>query len=202
MIKAVIFDYGGVIGFNVIRDIYVDTAKRFGLAKEDVRAAFHEVRNPAQRGEIGVKEFWERFAAKFDIDPKELERVWLDTFTGKSRDNEDVIDLIKKLKANGYKIGLITNLTNVFPSTRWISDADIFDDIVVSNEVGMRKPEPKIYNLALDRLAVDAAEAVFIDDKLENVEGARAVGMKGIHFRDAPAAQLKKDLEKLGVKIE
>jgi putative hydrolase of the HAD superfamily len=199
-IKAVVFDYGGVIGINVIRDIYEQTAKRFGLAKQDVREAFHEVRGPAQRGEIGVREFWERFAAKFDIDPKELERTWLDTFTQKSDEYKEVIEIIKKLKANGYKVGLITNLTSVFPPTRRMAYADLFDDMIVSHEVGMRKPEARIYNLALDRLAVHAAEAVFVDDKLENVEGAEAIGMRGIHFKDA--AQLKKELEKMGVKIE
>ena len=199
-IKAVVFDYGGVIGVNVIGDIYGETAKRFGMTKQDVRDVFHEVRGPAQRGETGVREFWESFAAKFGIDPKELERVWLDTFAQRTSEHKEVIEIIKSLKTNGYNIGLITNLTSVFPSVkRKGTVSDLFDDIIVSHEVGMRKPEARIYNLALDRLAVDAAEAVFVDDKLENVEGAEAVGMRGIHFKDA--AQLERELKKLGVKV-
>ena len=200
MIKAIFFDYNGVIGVNILKCVYAETAKRFGLTKEDVRQTFHEIHSPAQRGETSVMEFWERFAAKFGIDPKELEKVWLDIFASKSIEDEEVLDLIKNLKANGYKIGMLTNLTNAFPSTSRKNLACLFDDIVISCEVGMRKPEPEIYELALKRLGIKADDAVFIDDRYEYVEGANAVGIKGILFENA--VQLKRELEKLGVKID
>ena len=66
--------------------------------------------------------------------------------------------------------------------------ADAFDRIVISAEVGVTKPKAEIYLLALQQLEVSPSEAVFVDDFIENVEGARAVGMSAIHFRDPESA--------------
>ena len=69
---------------------------------------------------------------------------------------------------------------------------ELFDDVVDSSAVGLRKPDARIYELSLSRLGVSASEAVFIDDAAGNVEGARAVGMQAVligpHRTDVPAA--------------
>jgi epoxide hydrolase-like predicted phosphatase len=89
-----------------------------------------------------------------------------------------------------YRLALLTNawldvrpvLTKKFPLGRLV------DEIVISAEVGLAKPDPAIYRLTLAQLGVAPDEALFIDDKLRNVEAAEALGIRSIHFRDAPQA--------------
>jgi putative hydrolase of the HAD superfamily len=82
-----------------------------------------------------------------------------------------------------FKVGLISN---AFSGLRpWIVEkkfADVFDAMIISAEVGIMKPDARIYRIALEKLGVDASESVFLDDFSENVEGAQAVGMQAIHF--------------------
>jgi HAD superfamily hydrolase (TIGR01509 family) len=73
------------------------------------------------------------------------------------------------------------------------------DDILISAEVGLAKPDPRIYRLAAERLGVRPDEAVFVDDFAANVEGARAVGMRAIHFR--PELDLRAALRQAGVEV-
>ena len=93
-----------------------------------------------------------------------------------------------------YKVGLISNAWSGLRAyiTR-NSFADIFDHMVISAEVGMMKPDPKIYYHALEQFGVAPQEAVFLDDFQENITGAQAIGMNAIHFTDPGQAlqQLK-----------
>jgi len=85
-------------------------------------------------------------------------------------------------------------LSNAFSDLRrvvtetWMF-ADAFDEMVISAEVGVVKPDPRIYHLALERLEASPEAAVFIDDFRRNVEGARAVGLNAIHFKDPGQAR-------------
>ena len=72
-----------------------------------------------------------------------------------------------------------------------------FEDIVISGEAGVAKPDPQIYELLCERNGIEPAEAVFLDDSVINVEGALAVGMAAFHFTDTP--QARRDLARLGV---
>jgi epoxide hydrolase-like predicted phosphatase len=95
------------------------------------------------------------------------------------------------------KTGLLSNawdnLRRVVNDTWEIADA--FDDIVISAEVGISKPDPRIYELAVQRLGVLPRQAVFVDDFPHNVEAAQRVGLKGILFRNSD--QVRQDIESL-----
>jgi epoxide hydrolase-like predicted phosphatase len=95
---------------------------------------------------------------------------------------EFMVDLVRDLRAAGIKTGIITN--NIAEFGRYwreiIPVAELFDDVVDSSEVGMRKPDPAIYRLACERLEVAPEAALFIDDHQGNVVGARAIGMGAI----------------------
>lgn len=118
---------------------------------------------------------------------------------GNSVIDQDVIQIARELKAN-YKVGLLTNaigslLDDIFAQNPGIQD--IFDERIVSSEVGLVKPEPEIYKLALEKLGVQPEEALFIDDGQANVDGAIAVGMQALLFTGAD--QLRTDLQELGL---
>ena len=72
-----------------------------------------------------------------------------------------------------------------------------FDLLIISAEEGLTKPDPRVYHLAAERLGIQPHEAIFVDDFIENVEGARAVGMHAIHYQ--PGLDVRAELEKLGV---
>jgi len=109
-------------------------------------------------------------------------------------------DIVEGLDARGVPLFGITNFSHEFWPPFRAREAAMFDhfrDIVVSGDEKMVKPDPAIYRLALDRFGVAADAALFIDDRLENVEGARAVGMMAHHFTDA--GRLRAELVGLGL---
>ena len=104
-----------------------------------------------------------------------------------------VVHRIRALRADGLKLALLTNNVKEFGSA-WRSTFpvdELFEVVVDSSEVGVRKPDPRIYLLTCERLAVEPTRAVFIDDNRDNVEAARAVGMEAIHFGEDPRPVLR-----------
>ena len=98
------------------------------------------------------------------------------------RPDERMIGAVRAARAAGIKTGLISNSWGLGIYDR--APTDLFDAAVISGEVGLHKPQPEIYRLACERLAVEPAEAVFVDDLRENCEGAEAVGMTAVLHRD------------------
>lgn len=121
---------------------------------------------------------------------------WLETIPGPM---PGMIELVEALDAARVPLFAITNFSAEF-WPRFRATAPVFDrfrDILVSGEVGLVKPDPAIYALAIERFGVVAADCVFIDDRAENVAGAVAAGMTGIVFTDA--ADTRARLEGLGL---
>jgi putative hydrolase of the HAD superfamily len=100
----------------------------------------------------------------------------------------EVLETLDALRAEGYRLGLVSNLTLVPNLVRQDLDrmglADRLDAMAFSSEVGVRKPDPRIFREALDRLGTEPAETIFVGDRLyDDVSGAQAVGMRGILTR-------------------
>ena len=116
---------------------------------------------------------------------------------------DGTLDILKKLKESGkYKLFAITNWSaEKFPVARQkYSFLSWFDDIVVSGEIGIVKPDRRIYKYAIDRFNLQQPEsALFIDDRMENIEAAGEFGIKGIHFRDPQ--QLAAELRSFGINL-
>jgi 2-haloacid dehalogenase len=109
-------------------------------------------------------------------------------------------EMVVELDAAGVPLFAITNFSGEFWRPFRAREAALFDrfrDIVVSGDEKLMKPDAAIYHLALDRFGLAPHEAVFIDDNLANVEGARAVGIHAIHFRDEPTTRA--ELVRLGL---
>jgi epoxide hydrolase-like predicted phosphatase len=136
-----------------------------------------------ETGEIEPAEFERRFGPRLGVAETEglIERM----FAAVGPD-EDVIAAVRSVRDAGVRTGLISNSWGTS-----IYDPDalegLFDEIVISGDVGLHKPQPQIYRLAADRLGVAPAECVFIDDLRENVRGAEEVGMTAVLHRDTAA---------------
>lgn len=116
--------------------------------------------------------------------------------------HDDTLDLLKSLSTNSnYRVLALTNWSGEtwpkaiakFPWLKW------FEGVLVSGDEGMRKPFPEIYELMLSRYEIDREKAVFIDDSLANIDGCEAVGIRGIHFKNA--TQLRLELQTLSITI-
>lgn len=193
MIKAIIFDLGGVTLNNGVYEAY----KKF--RNERFKEIFEEkYLIPIEKGEINETSLWQRLT--YDLGEKLSMTLLKRHIFNNFYPIDNNIFLIKRLRKK-YKVGLVTN--NL---VEWFQRLDSqfeleekFDTIIVSAEVRTRKPEAKIYHLAAKKLGVNEEECVFVDDKEENVLGAREVGMKGILYHQGD--DLAKKLIRLGVEI-
>jgi putative hydrolase of the HAD superfamily len=96
----------------------------------------------------------------------------------------DMAGLVRRAHQAGLRTALLSNSWgDPYPRDGWV---DMFDAVVISGEVGMRKPEPRIYHHALDLLSLPAQACVFVDDVPANVQAAEQLGMAGVVHRDYP----------------
>ncbi|XAS75349.1 HAD family phosphatase [Dermatophilaceae bacterium Sec6.4] len=100
-----------------------------------------------------------------------------------SRVDANTVEVVRKLRADGVRTGLLSNSWGFSYDRKLL--AELFDPIVISGEVGMRKPERRIFDLAVSRLGLDAAQVVFVDDAEPNLVGARAAGLQTVLHTDA-----------------
>ncbi len=131
-----------------------------------------------ETGEIDSAEFEPAFGALLGLD--DTTDLTARLFAG-LRPDEEMIAAVRAAGAAGIRTGLVSNSWGLGIYDR--APIDIFDEAVISGEVGMHKPQPEIYLLACERLAVAPADAVFVDDLRENCAGAEAVGMRAILHR-------------------
>lgn len=193
-IKAVFFDLGGVILRTEYQAPRQHLAERFGMDYDDIdKVVFGGGTNGsaarASVGEITEEEHWWNVMKTLKLPAGEYERVRDEFFAGDVIDHE-IVNFLRSIKPR-YRVGLISN---AWSGLRSYIERERFDDafheMIISAEVGAAKPDPKIYQIALERLQVQAGEAVFVDDFIENIEACNQVGMKGIHFR-SPETALK-----------
>lgn len=188
-IRAVLFDLGGVIVRTEYQAPRQHLAERFGMDYEDIDKIVFGSGSAARAsiGEIDEEEHWRNVMKTLKLPAGDYEHVRDEFFAGDVIDHE-ILNFLRSIKPK-YKTGLISN---AWSGLREYIVREKFDDafhhMVISAEVGVAKPDPRIFHIALEQLQVQAKEAVFVDDVLENIEACEKVGMKGIHFKDAISA--------------
>ena len=193
MIKAVISDFGGVLT-TPLMDSFMAYQRESGIRFEDIGKAMARVthaldgRHPLfelEKGNLSEEEFLELVGSELGAPLHTLS----ETYFRNLHPNEPMIECMRGLRTRGLRTALLTNNVREWEPL-WrakLPDVDeIFEVIVDSGFVGMRKPEPGIYELTLERLGdgVGPSECVFVDDIEVNCEAARELGMVAIHFRD------------------
>jgi len=192
MLNGLLVDYGGVLTSPVVDSFAGFCAREAidaGLFRSVILDAARENGSPFARvetGEISQDEFDAAVAQLLGmacgraIESKDLkQRLFADI-----RPDQPMLDAVRAARAAGIRTALVSNSWGGrdYPRDGF---AEIFDEVVISGEVGLRKPEPAIYRLAAERAGVDAGACVFVDDFRVNIEGAEAVGMTGVLHRTA-----------------
>jgi epoxide hydrolase-like predicted phosphatase len=195
--KAIIFDLGGVLlrttDFKPREQLAACLHMSWYQLEEFIFGG--ESGDRAQRGEISVQQHWENLRQQINYSPQEFQSL-LDTFFAHDEIDESLIYYVHELHKT-YKTALLSNAWNDLRQVireKWQFE-DAFDAMIISAEVGLVKPDPRIFQLAVDRLGVQANRTVFVDDQQRNVRGAKAVGLKAIQFQTAQ--QMRFDLEQL-----
>lgn len=184
-IRAVFFDVGGVLVRVENHDKRHEWEARLGLPHgQATRVVFDsEAAERAILGEIPEEELWQDVGRRLGLSANQLASFRLDFWKSEMLDPE-LIRLVRTLRPR-YKVGIISNAWSDARTVlnRKFSLDSLVDDVIYSAEVKLAKPDARIFQLALKRLDVQAEEAVFVDDVLVNVQGAQALGMKGVQFK-------------------
>lgn len=177
MIKAIIFDCFGVVVGKGIWHIY-DLA-----GGDSVRDAAYldEVLHKANSGQISSDEFHEAITAKLPIEPDE----WKELAAREEQPNVELLEHIRDELKPKYRIGFLSNVNHGVIDRKLPKEWQVlFDDMIISAEVGLVKPDPEIFKLAAKNLGVQPEECLFTDDLEKYLAGAQSVGMKTILYKD------------------
>jgi putative hydrolase of the HAD superfamily len=190
LLDAVFWDFGGVFTaspFHAVRPYSASLGIEHDELLELVFGPYHlDTDHPWHRLERGEGTLADAMAAAAAAAAERGVAFEARAFFGAMRDDIDraiVVATVRELRVHGVRHGIITNNAKEFAgSWRALVPVDeLFDDVIDSSAVGMRKPNPAIYELAMARLEVrDPSRAVFLDDFAPNVEAARALGLHGI----------------------
>jgi putative hydrolase of the HAD superfamily len=196
-VRAVICDFGGVLttplmhSFAAFQDETGVPSATLGAAMQTI--AERDGEHPLfelECGRITEQQFVDALAGALtpELGHRPQMHRFSEIFFDALDPNEPMIDLMRKLKASGLRMAMLTNNVREWePLWRPMLPVDeIFEFVVDSAFVGMRKPEPEIYALTIERLGegIGAGECLFVDDVEVNIEAARALGLGAVHFRD------------------
>jgi epoxide hydrolase-like predicted phosphatase len=184
MIKAIYFDLGGVIVRTEDKTLRTALGQRFGMTYNEMdRFVFGcETAKKASIGLMTEEQHWRDVARRLSAPESEWKTI-ADAFFGGDRIDRDLLAFIQSVRP-ALKTGVISNAWDGLREYMRVQGfLAPFDEVIVSAEVGIVKPDARIYHLALEKLGVQPEEAIFVDDMPENITACEALGMKGVHFK-------------------
>jgi len=192
-LKTILFDFGGVLLRTHDAAPRRRWEEKLGLSPGELEAYIFNgpLGREAQLGRATWQAVWEDAARKFGMSAEEMARAQRDFFSGDVLDR-DLVAYVRRLKER-YTIGLLSNTWHPDGRTLLLQFgiADAFHFTVTSAEVGVMKPDPRIFQIALQRANARPPEALFVDDLEENVLAARELGMQAVYFVEPEAARAR-----------
>jgi putative hydrolase of the HAD superfamily len=202
-IKAVILDYGEVLCYPPTAEEMGRMSAAFGMDLVPFRKFWDSDRLRFDRGDLSPEAYWSSVAKETgaQLTPEQIVQLRRWDLEMWGHDNSTMVEWLRQMHSSGIKTGLLSNMPHEMVSYvrqkfAWL---DQFDHLTFSAEVSLIKPEAAIYEHSLRGVGVPASEALFVDDKEQNVQGARALGMHAIRFQSIE--QLAGDLKELGFPI-
>lgn len=197
-IEVVLFDVGGVLSEEMIERKLTDLAREHGVPAERLLSLRPSLRLEADLGKISDRDFWRGILRQAGVTAKISEEdLRIDCYLTPV---QGTLELARRLKPR-YRVGILSNDSREMAQARrdTLGFDAVFDRaaVIISAEVGLAKPDPKIYDLAVRRLGVDPGRCLLIDDRPDNVQAARSCGLQAIQF--SSALQLERELRSLGL---
>lgn len=215
--KALIFDVGGVLQLpkfpvSLIQDshlagvpahcghrnkgVHEYLANKLKVVLDQWFDGIDTVYAKSIEGKISRKQLLKTLSKNFNVSEKKLEKWLVNAYKSFFEVNKELINYAKKLKKKGYKVAILSDQWH-FSKDALVTKQmiNLFRPIIISCDVGLRKPNPKIYKLTLKKLKIPAKQTIFIDNQQWNMTPAKKLGMKTILFKDNK--QLFKQLNRL-----
>ncbi len=189
MIQAIIFDYGNVLSRTLNPHPRTAWETQLGLEPGALEQAVHNDTSwvQVQCGQLSLEVYWSDVAKQLGLGSQETDQLRADFYRADLR-NDELIDYIDKLRSTGLQTAVLSNFSKelrLFLKQQALLDH--FDHIAISAEIGVMKPSAEAYQAVLTMLDLPADACVFVDDLPPNIDGAQALGMKGVLFRDNPS---------------
>ncbi len=199
-IESVIFDWGGVLIDDPRPGLLRYCANAFGVPEELYTPVHDSFLDEFHTGRISEETFWREIARKLGKPVPAGSSLWCEAFRSAYVPKPETFSLAALLHDKGYKIALLSNTE--LPAVEFFHEFNygMFDVLVFSCVEGVMKPQHKIYEIVLERLACDARQSVFIDDRQDYVQGAKRAGLNTIIFNNLE--QVKSGFARLGVKVD
>ena len=216
-IKAVIFDWGGVLIDDPGPGLMRYCAGKFNVPVDRFINSFEKFLQEYQTNSVSENKFWELMSGDLNVEKPVawpswpckhgLEAhatssevsLWKEAFISVYTPKDEMFALVDSLRAKGYKTAILSNTEipalDFFIEQRY----NCFDVQVFSCKEGVTKPDKRIYEIVIKKLNCLPEQAVFIDDKKPMVEGAKQANLNAIHFQSI--AQVKNELVKFGLEV-
>lgn len=208
--KAIIFDVGGVLQIGGktrfhrkdmhTSGVHESLANKLKISLDQYFDAIDSYYARSIEGQIKPEMLLSVLSLNLNYPKEKLKKFYFNAYKKRYRKNKTLFQIAKQLKKDGYKIAILSDQWHLSKDALMPKkDFKIFDEIVVSCEVGLRKPNPKIYQMILDKLKIGPQEAIFIDNQPWNIFPAHKLGLNTILFCDNK--QTKKQLREFGIKL-
>jgi HAD superfamily hydrolase (TIGR01509 family) len=200
MIKAVVFDFGGVIRLNDNENILERISQALGVPVVDLKKAYWERNHLSNVQNMKWEDMIIEVARVFDKSARTENRIrkLVQEHEAANRINTDLLALFSMLRRAGLKVAILSNATSEL--RKHLEEdgiAPLVDEIVVSGEIGYQKPHKEAFDACFKKLGVLPEETIFVDDSPKSLEKANEIGYVPILFKNND--QLRVDLKKLRV---
>jgi putative hydrolase of the HAD superfamily len=178
MYRAVIFDFFGVFCPDITMNWFKQTVPNY----DSKLPAFHAICTRSDYGKISREDFFKEVSTLAGVSTQEM----ANDIEALTIIDTTLVAFAEVLRKSGYKLACLSNGTHEW-TLRVITDYELnglFDDIVLSADLGIAKPNPEIYEHTLALLNIEAGEAIFVDDRQINVDTANSLGIRGLLFND------------------
>lgn len=197
MVKTFIFDIAEVICHVPFEKIRTGAARKFGVDENSIHEYYKTNLPKLLTGEIPYVESINQLGLATQYSEEETMNIWVSEIVSHAVFDQKMLSLLSRLRKD-YQVVALTNLSwERYQADLYLSIYDHFDDVTLSVKEGLRKPNPKFFELALSKSNTKPEEAVFIDDNPRHTAAASEIGIHGIHFINYE--QLIVELKKLNI---
>ena len=187
MIKALLFDFGRVISAPKPSSLFHLYEKDLGLAPDTINTIMFDSPfwQQALIGRLRMSDYWQAIGPQLNLFSEKKVRVFQQRYYGDEKINPAMPGLLRQLSKT-FRLAIVSNHPPGLQEwlAAWRID-HLFEVVICSGDEGVAKPDPAVFFLALNRLDIVASEAFFVDDTMEHVSAARALGMQAHHFTSA-----------------
>ena len=182
MVKTIIFDWGGVLIENPAHGIVSYCASHLGTDEKTLITARNKLFTEFQKGAISEDVFWTEVCNELRLQKPRTSSLWADAFRHAYSPIEEMFNFAHSLKDITYNVCILSNTE--YPALNHLNEPRYapFNPIITSCIEGFIKPEQKIYEIALEKTKTIPEETLFIDDKIENLNGAEKLGISTFLF--------------------